>query len=95
MKKLFTLAAAMMMVVAAVAKNPTGTPQTTLLPTMQVEGSFSMIMVPDPQTYNKFAANQPLFELQTAWVAQNISNLNIKYTLFTGDMVEQIGRAHV
>ena len=51
MKKLFTLAAAMMMVVAAVAKNPTGTPQTTLLPTMQVEGSFSMIMVPDPQTY--------------------------------------------
>ena len=89
MKKLFTLTAALLMTFAAVAKNPVGTPQTTLRPTMQVEGSFSMIVVPDPQTYNKFAANQPLFELQTAWIAQNISNLNIKYALFTGDMVEQ------
>lgn len=25
--------------------------------------SFSMIVVPDPQSYIKFAANQPLFEL--------------------------------
>ena len=31
--------------------------------------SFSMIVVPDPQSYIKFAANQPLFELQTAWIA--------------------------
>ncbi len=48
-----------------------------------------MIMVPDPQSYIKFAANQPLFDLQTAWIAQNIDRLNIKAALFTGDMVEQ------
>ncbi len=47
-----------------------------------------MIMVPDPQSYVKFAANQPLFDLQTAWIAQNIKRLNIKAALFTGDMVE-------
>ena len=48
--------------------------------------------VPDPQSYTKFAANQPLFDLQTAWIAQNIEPLNIKAALFTGDMVEQTGK---
>ena len=89
MRKVWTLAVALLMVAAAVARNPVGTPLTVLQPTMQVEGSFSMIMVPDPQTYNKFDVNQPLFELQTAWIVHNIDKLNIKAALFTGDMVEQ------
>lgn len=29
-------------------------------------GSFSMIVLPDPQSYVKFDYNQPLFELMTA-----------------------------
>lgn len=48
-----------------------------------------MVLVPDPQSYLKFTGNQPLFDLQTAWIAENISNLNIKAALITGDMVEQ------
>ena len=51
--------------------------------------SFSMIVVPDPQSYIKFAANQPLFELQTAWIANNRDTLNILGVLCTGDLVEQ------
>lgn len=51
--------------------------------------SFSMIVLPDPQSYIKFDANQPLFELQTAWIANNIDSLNIKGVLCTGDLVEQ------
>lgn len=51
--------------------------------------SFSMIVLPDPQSYIKFDANQPLFELQTAWIANNIDPLNIKSVLCTGDLVEQ------
>ena len=66
-----------------------GEPQIPVYPTLKNKESFSMIMIPDPQSYIKFAANQPLFELQTAWVAQNIKRLNIKAALFTGDMVEQ------
>ena len=66
-----------------------GEPQIPVYPTLKNKESFSMIMIPDPQSYIKFAANQPLFELQTAWVAQNIQRLNIKAALFTGDMVEQ------
>lgn len=51
--------------------------------------SFSMILLGDPQGYIKYDINQPLFELQTAWIADNIDNLNIKAVLCTGDLVEQ------
>ena len=51
-------------------------------------GSFSMILLGDPQGYVKYDINQPLFELQTAWIADNIDNLNIKAVLCTGDLVE-------
>ena len=37
----------------------------------------------------KFDANQPLFELQTAWIANSLKSLNIKGVLCTGDLVEQ------
>ncbi|MBQ3121129.1 MAG: metallophosphoesterase [Bacteroidaceae bacterium] len=76
----------------AMAQAPKGEPQIPVYPQLQNEKSFSMILVPDPQSYVKFAANQPLFELQTAWIAQNIDRLNIKAALFTGDMVEQNGK---
>ena len=51
--------------------------------------SFSMILMGDPQGYTKYDMNQPLFELSTAWVADNIDNLHIKAVLITGDLVEQ------
>ena len=73
----------------AFAQRPKGEPQLPVYPALEEHASFSMIMVPDPQSYVKFAANQPLFDLQTAWIAQNIDRLNIKAALFTGDMVEQ------
>lgn len=58
-------------------------------PSLEDKQSFSMILLPDPQSYTKFDANQPLFELQTAWIANSISSLNIKGVLCTGDLVEQ------
>lgn len=51
--------------------------------------SFSMILLGDPQGYVKYDINQPLFELCTAWIADNIQPLNIKAVLCTGDLVEQ------
>ena len=44
-------------------------------PQLSDKNSFSMILLPDPQSYNKFDANQPLFELQTAWIANSIGSL--------------------
>ena len=80
------------MTTAIMAQGRKGVPQIPVYPQLQEQGSFSMIMVPDPQSYTKFAANQPLFDLQTAWIAQNINRLNIKAALFTGDMVEHNGK---
>lgn len=89
MKKLLLLLCVHAIAGWALAQDTKGEPQIPVYPALEEEGSFSMIMVPDPQSYVKFAANQPLFELQTAWIAQNIKRLNIKAALFMGDMVEQ------
>ena len=51
--------------------------------------SFSMILLGDPQGYTKYDINQPLFDLCTAWIADNIEPLKIKAVLCTGDLVEQ------
>ena len=92
MKKFLLILAIISLCTAAMAQAPKGEPQIPVYPQLQNEKSFSMILVPDPQSYVKFAANQPLFELQTAWIAQNIDRLKIKAALFTGDMVEQNGK---
>lgn len=57
--------------------------------TLEDPGSFSMILLGDPQGYIKYDLNQPLFELCTAWIADNVEQLNIKGVLCTGDLVEQ------
>ena len=51
--------------------------------------SFTMVVFGDPQGYTKYDINQPLYELSTCWIADNVKNLNIKAVLFTGDLVEQ------
>ncbi|MFV0484043.1 MAG: metallophosphoesterase [Bacteroidales bacterium] len=51
--------------------------------------SWSMIILPDPQTYSKFERNQPIFSLMTRWIKQNKEKLNIKLVLCEGDLVEQ------
>lgn len=58
-------------------------------PKLRDERSFSMVIIPDPQSYVKFDANQPLFDLQTAWIANSLKSLNIIGVLCTGDLVEQ------
>lgn len=51
--------------------------------------SFSMIVMGDPQGYTKYACNQPLYELLTAWCADNIDSLHVRAVMLTGDLVEQ------
>ena len=58
-------------------------------PALSDSNSWSIIMLPDPQTYQKFERNQPLFELMTAWISENIDRLNIQLVMCTGDLVEQ------
>ena len=57
--------------------------------TLSDDKSFSMILLGDPQGYVKYAVNQPILELCTAWIADNVDNLHIRAVLCTGDLVEQ------
>lgn len=58
-------------------------------PQLKNEDSWSLVILPDPQTYVKFARNQGILELMTAWIAQNQNSLNIQMVVCTGDLVEQ------
>lgn len=58
-------------------------------PRLSSPESWSMILLPDPQTYIKFDYNQPLFDLMLAWIVKNQEQLNIQLVLCTGDLVEQ------
>lgn len=51
--------------------------------------SWTLILLPDPQSYVKFGRNQGILELMTAWISENIDPLNIEMVLCTGDLVEQ------
>lgn len=58
-------------------------------PKLSDPDSWSIILVPDTQTYVKFERNQGILETMTAWISENIDPLNIKMVLCTGDLVEQ------
>ena len=59
MKLFKLLIVALLITTGASAQRILGVPQIPVNPALEQEGSFSMIMVPDPQSYTKFAANQP------------------------------------
>lgn len=58
-------------------------------PALSNPESWSVILLPDPQTYSKFDYNQPIFDLMLGWVKQNADSLHTKFVMCTGDLVEQ------
>ncbi len=63
--------------------------KTYLPPKLSDPKSWSIVLLPDPQTYVKYSRNQPIFELMTGWVSEHIDSLHIGLVLCTGDLVEQ------
>ncbi|HLT08982.1 MAG TPA: metallophosphoesterase [Cyclobacteriaceae bacterium] len=62
--------------------------QTYQAPALERDGAWSLILVPDTQSYVKFGRNQPILDLMTAWIAEQIDPLNIKLVIQVGDLVE-------
>lgn len=58
-------------------------------PTLTEEGSWSLILFPDVQSYVKFDYNQPILDLMVLWTLNNAEALNTRVVLCTGDLVEQ------
>jgi len=58
-------------------------------PRLAEPNAWSIILVPDTQTYVKFGRNQGIFELMTAWIAENLQTLRVLTVMHVGDLVEQ------
>ena len=56
-------------------------------PCLTNKKSFTVIMVPDIQNYVKWGTNQPILDLMSAWIENNLDTLNIKMVLCMGDLV--------
>lgn len=84
MKKLFLISLSVLLL------SITGFSQKTYnKPVLEHKNSWSAILIPDIQNYVKWGHNQPVLDLMTAWIEENIDTLNIKMVLCTGDLVEQ------
>lgn len=58
-------------------------------PTLTNSESWSLVLVPDPQTYVKYDRNVGILNLMTSWIRENVDSLNTQFVLCTGDLVEQ------
>lgn len=57
-------------------------------PTIQQEGGWNLVLVPDPQAYTRYSRNQGIYDLMTTWIAENAKQLNVKAVVCVGDLVE-------
>ncbi|MBO7707408.1 MAG: metallophosphoesterase, partial [Thermoguttaceae bacterium] len=60
-------------------------------PSLVRENDWTMVVIPDPQAYSRYARNQGIFELVTAWIAENREKLAIDQVVCVGDLVESNG----
>lgn len=60
-------------------------------PELSSQDSWSMVLVPDTQSYVKFGRNQPVLDLMTSWISEQTDPLNIQLVLQVGDLVEHNG----
>ena len=57
-------------------------------PALESEEAWTLVLIPDTQSYVKFSRNQPILDLMTLWIRENIDPLNIQLVLQVGDLVE-------
>lgn len=72
----------------AIAAGPGITPEMAL-----TAGSWTMVVLPDIQSYDDHIAYAPILREMTSWIAANKQQLNIQLVLQEGDIVYQNGVA--
>ena len=76
--------------VFAAAAEPQVTPVNKYVaPALSDPNNWTMVVVPDTQSYVKKSCNQGVLELMFAWIAKNCEPLKIQQVLVTGDLVDQ------
>jgi len=61
----------------------------TEAPKLSDSKSYTWIILPDLQNYQKFERNQPIFQIMVNWIKDQRSNLNIQMVLCVGDLVDR------
>ena len=56
-------------------------------PALENPASWTMVIVPDTQTYVKQIENHGILDMMYAWIVRRRDELNIRQVLFTGDLV--------
>ncbi len=57
------------------------------IPALENPESWSMVVVPDVQTYIKQIENNGILDLMLAWIVRRRAEMNIQQVMFTGDLV--------
>jgi hypothetical protein len=60
-------------------------------PTLTDPDAWSLVLIPDPQSYVKYERNHGVLHLMMSWIKENTKALNTQMVLCTGDLVEQNG----
>lgn len=55
-------------------------------PKLTANGSWTMVIVPDTQTYIKQIENHGIMDMMMAWMVRRREEMNIQQVLFTGDL---------
>ena len=63
-------------------------------PELSDKKSWTMVIVPDTQTYIQKSTNHGIMHLMFSWMVFNKERLNIRQVLFTGDLVNNNDRAY-
>ena len=58
-------------------------------PKLSDKDSWTMVMLPDTQSYVKFSRNHGICDLMFSFIAENVKKLNIQQVIHVGDLVEQ------
>ena len=64
-------------------------------PALENPQSWTMVVVPDIQTYIKQIENQGILDMMLAWIVRRRDEMNIRQVLFTGDLVYYNGTGRV
>ena len=69
------------------AEKPAAKPAAVPHPALTASGSWTMVVVPDTQTYIKQIENNGILDMMMAWIVRRREEMNIQQVLFTGDLV--------
>lgn len=88
LKRFITVSLLLLGLCVSSVGNAQDAPAPYVAPALMQEGGWTMVVIPDPQAYTRYGRNQGIFELMTAWIAENKEPLNIQQVVCVGDLVE-------